>query len=122
MLCRYLFGQSLTVTVSRRTLVRPSRTAYGPRRDKCCPRGFRQIETQTSLLSYRDQLEDQSFACRKFRYDTFQNVKNKGADQSARMRRLLCAFVARKPQKTGFSRVEAQLYSGTAIGPPVKRP
>ena len=27
---------------------------YGPRREKTCPRRFRQSEFQTSLLSYRD--------------------------------------------------------------------
>ena len=37
-----------------------------------------------------------------FRDDTFQTVNNKGADQSARMRRLVCAFVLPKPWKTGF--------------------
>ena len=42
------------------------------------------------------------FACSKFRYGTFQKANNKGADQSAQMRRLVCAFVARKPRKTGF--------------------
>ena len=29
-------------------------------------------------------------------------MNNKGADQSARMRRLVCAFVVRIPPKTGF--------------------
>ena len=42
-------------------------------------------------------------------YDTFQKANNKGADQTARMRRLVCAFVVPKPQKTDFSRVEAQV-------------
>ena len=37
-----------------------------------------------------------------FRDNTFQNANNKGADQSARMRRLVCTFVVRKPPKTGF--------------------
>ena len=32
-------------------------SVFGPRRDKTCLRGFRQSEIQTSLLSYRDQLE-----------------------------------------------------------------
>ena len=32
----------------------------------------------------------------------FQKANNKGTDQSARMRRLVCAFVVRKPPKTGF--------------------
>ena len=40
----------------------------------------------------------------KFRFgcDTFQKAKNKGADQTARMRRLVCTCVFRKPPKTGF--------------------
>ena len=73
-----------------------------PPREKTCLRGFRQREIQTILLSYRDQLESLNFACSTFGYDTFQNAKNKGADQTARMRRLVCAFVVRKPPKTGF--------------------
>ena len=36
------------------------------------------------------------------RYDPFQNLNNKGADQSALMRRLVCAFVVHKPPKTNF--------------------
>ena len=35
-------------------------------------------------------------------YDTFQKVNNKGADQTARMHRLVCACVALKPQEAGF--------------------
>ena len=31
---------------------------YGPRREKTCLWGFRQSEFQTSLLSYRDYLEN----------------------------------------------------------------
>ena len=44
------------------------------------------------------------FACSKFRHDTFQKANNKGTDQSARMRRLVCAFVVCNPPppKTGF--------------------
>ena len=41
---------------------------------------------------------------------TFQKVNNKGADQTARMRRLVCACVVRKPPKTGFSPVAAHIY------------
>ena len=36
-------------------------------------------------------------------------MKNIGADQTARMRRLVCAFVVPKLPKTGFFRVEAQI-------------
>ena len=35
-------------------------------------------------------------------YDTFQKVNNKGADQTARMRRLVCTLVVRTSPKTGF--------------------
>ena len=75
---------------------------YGPRREKTCLRGIRESEFQTSLVSYRDQLEDWNFTSSKFTYDTFQNANNRGADQTARMRRLVCACVVRKPPKTGF--------------------
>ena len=40
--------------------------------------------------------------CSKFSYDTFNKANNKGADQTAWMRRLVCACVVRKPPKTGF--------------------
>ena len=35
-------------------------------------------------------------------YFTFQIVNNKGADQTARMRRLVCAFAVRKKQSRAF--------------------
>ena len=37
-------------------------------------------------------------------YDTFQKANSKGADQTARMRRLVCAFVVRNPRRQVFSR------------------
>ena len=40
--------------------------------------------------------------CTKLRYDSFQKGNNRGADQSAWMRSLVCACVVRKPPKTGF--------------------
>ena len=36
------------------------------------------------------------------RYGTLQKANTKGPGQSARMRRLVCAFVVRKPPETGF--------------------
>ena len=36
-----------------------------------------------------------------FIYNTFQKANNKGADQTARMRRLICTLVVRQPPKTG---------------------
>ena len=44
-------------------------TLIGPCREKTCLQGFWQSEIQTSLLSYRDKLENWHFACSKFRYD-----------------------------------------------------
>ena len=38
------------------------------------------------------------------RYATFQKAENKGADQCAQMRRLICFFVVRKYRSQGFSR------------------
>ena len=40
-----------------------------------------------------------------------QTAKNKGADQTARMRRLVCAFVVRKPPKSGFLETRAKYIS-----------
>ena len=77
--------------------------SYGPCRDKACHRGFRQSETQTSLLSYRDLPEKWTSTCSKFRYNTFQKANNKVADQSAHMRMLVCAFIVRKPWRQVFS-------------------
>ena len=51
---------------------------------------------------FRDYLENWNFTHSKFTYETFQKAKNKGADQTARMYRLVCACVVCKPSKTGF--------------------
>ena len=66
-----------------------------PRHEKTCIRGLRPGKTQTGLLSYRDQLESWNFGFSKYRYCTIQVANNKGADQTALMRRLICAFVVR---------------------------
>ena len=38
----------------------------------------------------------------KLTYGTCQKANNKGTDQTAQMHRLVCAFIVRKPPKTGF--------------------
>ena len=48
-------------------------------------------------------------------YGTFQKANNKGADQTARMRRLVWACVVRKHPKTGFSRVEDQFILAVTV-------
>ena len=40
--------------------------------NQLCLWRLRQNEFQTSLLSYRDKLENWNFICGKFTYDTFQ--------------------------------------------------
>ena len=47
--------------------------------------------------------------CFKSGYDTSQTANINGADQSERIRRLVCAAVVHKPQRVRLSRVETQL-------------
>ena len=61
--------------------------------------GFRQ---RISNKSPQLQRRARNFTCSKLTYDTFQKANNKGADQTARMCRLVCACVDRKSLKTGF--------------------
>ena len=71
--------------------------------DRTCLWASDKAKSRTSLLSYRDYLENCDFACSKFTYDTFQKANNYGADQSVQMRRLVCAIVvSNSPQKTAF--------------------
>ena len=64
--------------------------------------GFRPGKTQTGLLSCRDQLESRNFGFSKYRYSAIKAADDKGADQTARMRRLICTFVVRIWHKAGF--------------------
>ena len=83
---------------------------YGMWRQRTCLQGFWQSEITTSLLSYRDYLENWNFVHNKLRHDTFQEANNKDPDHSAWMHRLVCAFDIRKP-KEGFSSVEAYIMN-----------
>ena len=69
------------------------------RREKTFLQGFRQSEIQTCLLRYRDYLENLNFTRSKSRYDTLQYPNNKGTDQTARMRRLVCTFAFANPPR-----------------------
>ena len=84
---------------------------FEPRHEKTCLRGFRPGKTQTSLLSYRDKLEAWTFGYSKKRYYTIQAVNNKGADQTAQMHRLICAFVVRIWHEQVFSWRGSFVYS-----------
>ena len=78
--------------------------------EKTCLRDFRQSETQTSLLSYGDKLEYQNSACINWSHNAYQKSNNKCADQTARTRRLVCAFVVRLQQTQALSRRGPYLY------------
>ena len=67
-----------------------------------CFYNLKRYSIKTNTFHYNSLLPLQRIA------DTWMSVKvpygvnNKGADQSARMRRLVCACDVRKPPKTGF--------------------
>ena len=77
-------------------------TVVEPRHEKTCLRDVRPGKTQTSLLNYKNERE--SWNCKEpnWRYYTVQTANNKGADQTARMRRLISAFVVCTGHKAGF--------------------
>ena len=81
----------------------PIQYTYEPRHEKICLRGLRPGKTQTGLLSWWDQPGSSNFGYSKKRYYTIDAANNKGADQTARMRRLICAFVVRIWQKQVLS-------------------
>ena len=62
-------------------------------------RGFRSGHTKTSLLSYRDLIESEQVL---IGYFPIIKITKALADQTAWMRRAVCAFVVRKSPKTGF--------------------
>ena len=70
-------------------------TFIGPCHEKTRLRSFWPGHAQTSLLSYRDFSESCKIACCKLSFRTFLRMNNKGADQTALMRRLILAFVVR---------------------------
>ena len=71
--------------------------------EKPSPWILRPGKVYSSQLSYGDKLEYWIFARSKFNGPALQTANNKGADQTARMGRLVCAFVIRI-QQVRFSR------------------
>ena len=57
--------------------------------------GLHSGETLTGLLSHSCWLESWKFGYSIYRYYTIYGVNNKGADQTARMHRLICIFIVR---------------------------
>ena len=111
----YIHMIQMHAIINKKEVTAGNRIKIGPRRKKTCLRGVLQCEFLNSLLSYRDQIENWNFTWIMSTYDTFQNANNKGADQTARMRRLVCAFVVHKPPKTGFLALRHNLHSGYLI-------
>ena len=70
---------------------------YASRREKTRLWGFRQSKTQTSLLSYSDLLENWNPSEASLDMILSKKGNNKDTDLSAQIRRLVCAFVVRKP-------------------------
>ena len=70
-----------------------SRLIYEPCHEKTCLWDFRPGKTQTGRLNYRDKLDAWAFAYRNYRYYTIKAANNNGAEQTARVRRLICIFV-----------------------------
>ena len=82
---------------------------------KCVFGSLRPCKTQTELLSRRDQLESWNFGYINWRYHSVLAAKDKGADQTARMRRLICTFVVRIRHKTHFL-MASLIYFSTMWG------
>ena len=76
----------------------------GPRRDKTCIRGFDIVKFKPVYSATETSQKIEIALGSESRYDTFQCAKNIDADQSVRMRRLVCAFVFRKPWRQVFLR------------------
>ena len=80
-----------------------NRLTCGPGRDKTCLRGFQHIETQTSLLSYRDYKKSNYKIAISLEASLDMILCNTLITKALiRLRRLVSAFVVRKPLKTGF--------------------
>ena len=63
------------------------------------------VSDKTGFKPFSSATEKCNFTCSKFTFETFQKVNNKGADQTARMRRLVCdCVVKKKPRRQVFSR------------------
>ena len=85
--------------------------SFGPCREKTCLRGFRQSDTQTSLLSYRDKLEIEISPVASLNMPLSRKLITRAlislrgcADWSA-------PLLFRKPPKTGFSLDKAHLMT-----------
>ena len=74
---------------------------FRPGKTQTCLPDFRPGKTQTGLRSHINSVEAWKFGYRT-RYYTIYAAKDKGADQTARMRRLICAFVVRICHKHVF--------------------
>ena len=76
---------------------------FGPWREKNQSSEFQTKWDSNQPAQLQRLPKNCNFARGKSRYESFQEANNKGADQTARMRILVCAFVVRKPRRQVFS-------------------
>ena len=91
-------------------------TKFGPRREKPVfgvsdKARFKPVSSATET----SKKIDISSVALKLRYDYFLKANNSGADQSARMRRLICTCFVRKSPKTVFF-ASRRINSNTRVG------
>ena len=68
------------------------------------------VSDKTGFKPVSSATENWNFTCSKFTYETFQKVNNKGADQTSRMRRLVCDCVVKNPRRQVFSQRGPNIY------------
>ena len=76
----------------------------GPRREKTCLRGSdkARFKPVSSATETNKKIEISPVHVARLHMILSKKTNNKGADQTARMRRLVCTCVVRKPPKAGF--------------------
>ena len=74
----------------------------GPRRDKTCLRGSDKVRFKPACSATETSQKIEISLIASLDMLVSNKQKNKGADQTARMHRLVCAFVVRKTPKTDF--------------------
>ena len=83
---------------------------FGPRREKTVFGVFDKARPKPvcSATESSKKIEISPESC--LHMILYKKANNKGADQTARMRRLFCASVVRKPLKTGFLALRPNVY------------
>ena len=86
---------------------------HRPRREKTCLLGFQQSEFLTASLRLDRLARNLNFSRSKCRYDSSKKTDNKVADETARVRRLICTFIVTNHRRQVFA-VAVHLLSTNA--------